>query len=150
MIFDRTQNDVDTAISIIENKVKKFQPLTEKDIESLEKGTITINTLNRIEEKQSYLSNILNSYGYKNIITTKSWTYTDIFDNENMTRLLDNLKTFYELFKVYKTTPEIPLSIFSFGEVNDVEKFLYDLESVINNMINSFVFLGNEYSLGGL
>ena len=52
MIFDRTQNDVDTAILLRDTKVKNFETLTESEIATLEKGMLTINTLNRIETKQ--------------------------------------------------------------------------------------------------
>ena len=61
MIFDRTQNDVDTAILLRDTKVKKFETLTESEIATLEKGTLTINTLNRIENKQEeFVKTILN------------------------------------------------------------------------------------------
>ena len=59
MIFDRTQNDVDTAILIRSEKVQNFETLTESEIATLEKGTLTINTLNRIENKQSELKNLV-------------------------------------------------------------------------------------------
>ena len=150
MITNRTQYDVDTAISIRKNKVQKFQELTESDINYLERGTLTINTLNRIENKQDELSSVLNSYGYKNIIYTKRWNYEDVFDEINLSRLLDNMKTFYNVFVLYKNTPLIPLSIFSFQELNDVEKFLVDLESILEGMISSFLYSGNEYNLGGI
>ena len=52
MIFDRTQNDVDTAILLRDTKIKKFETLTESEIATLEKGMLTINTLNRIEDRQ--------------------------------------------------------------------------------------------------
>ena len=65
MIFDRTQNDVDTAILLRNTKVKKFETLTESEIATLEKGTLTINTLNRIEAKQEELKN--RTYTYRGI-----------------------------------------------------------------------------------
>ena len=43
MIFDRTQDDVDTAILLRDTKVKKFEALTESEIETLEKGTLVLN-----------------------------------------------------------------------------------------------------------
>ena len=58
MIFDRTQNDVDAAISLRNKKVKGFESLTSEEINTLERGTITINTLNRIENKQMELANL--------------------------------------------------------------------------------------------
>ena len=74
MIFDRTQNDVDTAILLRNTKIKKFEALTESEITILEKGTITYNTLNRIEDKQEELKNLFNDMGYWNTPTTnKVW-----------------------------------------------------------------------------
>ena len=62
MIFDRTQNDVDTAILLRNTKVKNFETLTESDIATLEKGTLTINTINRIENKQEEFVKTILSY----------------------------------------------------------------------------------------
>ena len=74
MIFDRTQNDVDTAIRLRNEKAKTFQELTESEIAILEKGTMTINTLNRIENKQEELKNLFNEMGYWNTpMTNKVW-----------------------------------------------------------------------------
>ena len=58
MIFDRTAADVEEAIRIRKEKVQKMQDLTEEEINILERGTLTINTLNRIEEKQEELKNL--------------------------------------------------------------------------------------------
>ena len=61
MIFDRTASDVDAAIKIRDEKVKSYQELTEEDVDILERGFITLNTINRIEEKQSELKSLLNN-----------------------------------------------------------------------------------------
>ena len=91
MIFDRTQNDVDTAIRLISEKVKAFQQLTESEIATLEKGTMTINTLNRIESKQDELKSLFNDMGYFGCdIENKQWAETDIFDVDNFQRIIDN------------------------------------------------------------
>ena len=85
MIFDRTQNDVDTAILLRNTKVKKFETLTESDIATLEKGRLTINTLNRIETKQEELKNLFNDMGYWNTPTTnKLWSENDIFNIDEL------------------------------------------------------------------
>ena len=75
MIFDRTQNDVDTAILLRDTKVKKFETLTESEIATLEKGMLTINTLNRIETKQRRIKKSFYAMGYWNTPTTnKTWS----------------------------------------------------------------------------
>ena len=105
MIFDRTQNDVDTAILLRDTKVKKFETLTESEIATLEKGMLTINTLNRIETKQEELKNLFNEIGYWNTsIINKTWGENDIFNVDEFQRILDNTNILRQAFFVYKST----------------------------------------------
>ena len=135
MIFDRTQNDVDTAILLRDTKVKKFETLTESDIATLEKGTITINTLNRIENKQNELKNLFNETGYWNTpITNKTWGENDIFNVDNFQRILDNTNILRQAFFVYKVTPNTPPISFYWNDINALEKILYDLDVMINDV----------------
>ena len=91
MITDRTLQDVENAILIRNKKVKTFQSLTEEDINVLEKGLVTIVTLNRVEQKQAELKNLLNSIGYWNTpIINKEWSYEQIFDDKELERLFNN------------------------------------------------------------
>ena len=160
MIFDRTQNDVDTAIRLRNEKVKfdpvTMQPinpeeLTESEIATLEKGTITYNTLNRIETKQQELADMLNAYGYMvNIETKNNWNANDIFNEENHLRILQNLSTLKNAFYVLNVTPVTPIYMFGFKELNDIEKILVDIEHLVKSMINSWVYMGNDYYMGGI
>lgn len=147
MIFNRTQNDVDTAIRLRNEKVKfdpiTMQPinpeeLTESEIATLEKGTITYNTLNRIEGKQEELKNLFNDMGYWNIpITNKQWTENDIFDNNgerDFQRILDNTNVLRNAFFVYKDTPNTPPISYHYNDINALEKILYDLDVMINDV----------------
>lgn len=136
MIFDRTQNDVDTAILLRDTKVKKFETLTESEIATLEKGTITINTLNRIESKQEELKNLFNDMGYWNTPTTnKTWDFSGIFKGEEFDRILNNLEILRKAFFAYKNTPDIPNNNYrKYQTINDVEKILYDLDVMINDI----------------
>ena len=105
MITNRTQYDVDTAILIRNTKVKKFEALTESDINYLERGTLTINTINRIENKQEELKNLFNDIGYWNTsITNKVWGENDIFDVDEFRRIIDNTNILRNEFFVYKDT----------------------------------------------
>lgn len=142
MIFDRTQSDVDTAILIRNTKVKKFEALTESDINYLERGTLTINTLNRIEIKQEELKNLFNDMGYWNTpITNKQWTENDIFDNNgerDFQRILDNTNVLRQAFFTYKNTPNTPPISYHYEDINALEKILNDLDVMINDVKSKY------------
>ena len=144
MIFDRTQNDVDTAILIRNTKVKKFEELTESDINYLERGTLTISTLNRIENKQDELKNLFNDMGYWNTpITNKVWGENDIFNVDEFQRILDNTNILRNAFFVYKATPNTPPISYHYNHINALEKILYDLDVMINDVKSNYRDCGN-------
>lgn len=133
MIYDRTEYDVTQAKKIILEKVQKFSELSAKDIATLERGTLTINTLNRIENKQKELKTKLNNIGFQNIdITNKTWTYSDIFYETDFIRLLDNMTELINAFYVMEDTPNVPEVRFHYETINALEKILYDIEYLIN------------------
>lgn len=139
MIFDRTQNDVDTAILLRNTKVKKFEALTESDINYLERGTITINTLNRIESKQEELKNLVNDMGYWNTpITNKVWSENDIFNVDDFQRIIDNTNTLRNAFFVYKDTPNTPPISYHYNDLNALEKIFVDLDVMINDVKSKY------------
>ena len=135
MITNRTQYDVDTAILIRNTKVKKFEELTENDINYLERGTLTINTLNRIETKQEELKNLFNDMGYWNTpIINKIWDENDIFNVDEFQRILDNTNVLRNAFFVYMDTPKTPNVSYYWQDINALEKILYDLDVMINDV----------------
>ena len=134
MIFDRTQNDVDTAIRLRDTKVKNFKALTESEVATLEKGMLTINTLNRIEGKISELNSLLETLGYVPLnITVKNWGYTDIFSTDEFNRIVGNVGMLRAAIPMMKDTPDTPLSEYYFSNINDLEKILYDIDFLLNN-----------------
>lgn len=136
MITNRTQYDVDTAMLLRNTKVNKFETLTESEIETLERGTLTINTLNRIEAKQEELKNLFNDMGYWNKpITNKVWDSSGIFKGEEFDRILHNIEILRKAFFVYKDTPDIPDNNYrKYQTINDVEKIIDDLDVMINDV----------------
>ena len=135
MIFDRTQNDVDTAIILRDTKFKKFETLTESEIATLEKGTLSINTLNRIENKQEELKNLFNDMGYWNTsIKYKVWGENDIFNVDEFQRIIDNTNVLRNAFFVHKDTPKTPNVSYYWQDINALEKILYDLDVMINDV----------------
>ncbi len=139
MITDRTQIDIDEAKSICKNYVKKFKTLTTEQILTLERGTITINTLNRIENKQEELKNLFNDMGYWNTpIVNKVWGENDIFNVDDFQRIIDNTNVLREVFFVYKNTPNTPFVSYSYNDINALEKILYDFDVMINDVKSKY------------
>ena len=145
MIFDRTQNDVDTAVSLRNKKVKEFESLTSEEINTLERGTITINTLNRIENKQMELANLFSQLSINVKIENKNWEKTQIFNRAEFQRILDNLNVLVKSFCVYRNTPNVPRVSYHFEDINSIEKILFDLEELYNKALKSFVYCGTLY-----
>ena len=135
MIFNRTQDDVDASIDIIKN-TRNAEDLTFEQRQQLERGTLTINTLNRIENKQTELKNLFNSIGYYNVeVDNREWTYTDYFFPSDFERILINLESLKNAFFVYSTTPIVPDDNYRrYQTINAVEKNLYDLDAMINDI----------------
>ena len=148
MIFDRTQNDVDTARIIRNTKVKfdliTMQPtnldeLTPTELETLNKGTFNYTDLNRIENKQEELKNLINDMGYWNTpITNKVWGEIDIFNVDEFQRILDNTNVLRNAFFVYKGTPNTPPISYHYNDINALEKILYDLDVMINDVKSKY------------
>lgn len=135
MIIDRTQYDVDEAKRIRIEKVQSFVELTDEEIEILERGTITVNTLNRIEDKQKELKDLFFHAGYYNTdMINKTWNYTDIFSSVEFNRLIDNLNVLRNAFFVYSDTPPTPNTAYHYKDINSLERILVDLENMLMDM----------------
>lgn len=139
MIFDRGQDDVVNAAKIRKEKVQQFKELTQDDINTLERGMLTINVLNRIENKQNELKTLLNEIGYWNTpISNKTWNYTQIFDIREFTRLINNVNILRTAFFTYKNTPNTPPITYHYTTLNDLEQILYDIGRMIKDVKNLY------------
>lgn len=136
MIYDRTIEDVTQALEIRKNYVQKGLPIEQSQIDILERGTLTINTINRIENKIQELHNKFNEiYYFCGDVSIKNWQYSQIFYYETeFARILHNIELLMQAFYVKDDTPQIPEIDVYFQNINDMEKILYDLETVYNDM----------------
>ena len=138
MITDRTASDVSLA-KTLRAKVQSGQTLSDAEISIMERGTITINTLNRIENKQAELKKLLANEGYYNTpIQNKTWGYTKYFKENEFRRILNNLNVLRSAFFVYADTPGTPPISFHYENINALEKVLFDIETMLNDMIDRF------------
>lgn len=138
MIIDRTMSDVNNA-KLLRLKIQSGQSLTESEQSAFERGACTITMLNRIENVQKTLAELLNKYAYRVSVSTKTdWGYSDIFDNANYNRILNNLNVLKSAYYTYSSTPDTPGYIFGYEEANDIEKILSDIDGMITSMKNNF------------
>ena len=138
MITDRTANDVSLA-KTLRAKLQSGQSLSDAEISIMERGTMTINTLNRIENKQAELKELLENVGYYNTpIQNKTWEYTECFKENEFQRILNNLNVLRNAFFVYTDTPGTPPISFHYENINALEKVLFDIEAMLNDMIDRF------------
>lgn len=139
MITDRTYEDVNRAKSIRSGKVQKGISLTEEEIAIMERGSATVDTLNRIENKQKELKTIFNSIGYWNTpIVNKEWTYNDIFKEADFKRIIENDFVLKRAFFSYPYTPNKVSALYHYNEFNSLEKILADLETMLRYVQENF------------
>lgn len=149
MIFNRTEQDVKKAIEIRNTKIKTFSTLSDAEKAIIERGALLVSTLNRIEQKQAELKNLLNGIGYYNIVvSTKTWQTGAEFTIADIRRIINNEKSLVSAFFVYNDTPKIPESFLHYNDTNAVEKILEDLDVMINDVKSNYRECGN-YNCGG-
>ena len=132
MIFDRTQDDVDYANTHLD------------DTDNL-KGNYNVSDLNRVETKVRQLTDILTSYGYSVInITKTNWDTIENFTVEDAQRYLGNIQRLINAYVITPSTPTLPSDMeeLTFQEANSIEKILYDIDLLIDNMEASFIYCG--------
>lgn len=138
MIFDRTSFDVEKA-KVARAKLQKGESLSDSDVLYLERGTLTINTLNRIEEKQAQLKKALDDALYFSpYMESVEWENGDIFKESDFFRIIANDLNLRNAFYVLDETPEQPAPRFHYTNINDIEKILADIEFNLDYMISHF------------
>lgn len=142
MIFDRTANDVFEAERIFNEKVKAFFTLSEEEKSILEKGRVTAETLNRIENKQAEIGEILVQWEYLTEgLIHKTWG-TEVFTQGDLLRIVNNLLTLRDSFYVISSDLAEPRPRFHFEDFNIIEKTLAEIEELVSSAKKSFLRSG--------
>ena len=150
MIFDRTQSDVAAAISLRDTKIKNFQQLTQAETETLERGMLTINTLNRIEDKEAELGAILKAWNYISFdIEPKKWGINDIFKKDDFSRLTNNATKLRNAFSKEIGNQKKLTVAYSWQALNALEKLIYDIEQATVSAKKNFNYCG-AFNAGAL
>lgn len=146
LIFDRTEEDVE-RLKALRIKVRNRTATTEEYNEWITslKGAYNYTDLNRVGEAINYLGNFLNTYGYYNDANGKTnWTRGVKPTPQQANDYINNLKKLKDAYIVKSNTPSVPESIYflSIQKANDIEKFLYDIDELLQVMLKEFVYTG--------
>lgn len=106
------------------------------------KGHYNVSDLNRVEEWCEYLTNLLTSYSYKvDIQVKKNWQRSDFPTSSEMERIRQNINRLKEAYFSFTQIPE-NLEYMTIEKANDIEKILFEIDTLLNNMENNFTYCG--------
>lgn len=132
-VFDRTQEDVEYALK----QLAEWRATGETNTFDL-KGCLNVSDINRIENNIAYLATNLSSLYYFSTPVTKTWEQTQIPTSDDVDRILNNVRELNEAFYQSPESPPVPDGLFTISQVNDLEENLYQLKTMLDNMISSF------------
>lgn len=124
---------------------------TSKDLyDKTDKAYYNVSDLNRVETATEYIGRLLKLYSYfkEDLVCKKDWLMTDFPTENEMNRYLSNIQKLIDSFYVKKDTPSLPTNMnnLDIKRANDIEKILYDMNNLIENMVSQFYYCGEIYS----
>lgn len=135
-IYDRTQADVDYAKS----QIKYFKQNGGITTGSSMKGCLNAVDLNRIENNTNYLSDLLITLYYYNYIDKYdgTWAIGSVPYTDHIVRIIRNVSKLQEAYFKPSGSPTLPTTLTHYDDVNSIEKNLYLLKVMIDDMVSSF------------
>ena len=128
-IFDRTLADVEYARQQLANNIN--------DVDF--KGCFNAKDLVRIENNTRYLADILNELCYCNAIATeRNWIVSSTPNVANITRVIDNLNKLFTAYYKPSNAPNLPTTLLTYEQVNALEKNLYLIKEMLDDMMTYF------------
>ena len=142
-IYDRTQEDVDYA----KRQIAYFKANDGIPDVTYYKGCLNFGDVNRIEHNTEYLADLLISLYYFNTISrnSSSWVINSRLDTTNVSRIINNVAILQSAYYTPIGSPDLPTTLTHYEQVNSVEKCLYLLKEMIDDMVSSFRECGTFY-----
>jgi hypothetical protein len=102
------------------------------------KGCLNLADLNRIEGNMAYIADKMEEYFFQPNIHYKSWTQGDLPNENDLSRILDNIR--YLIISFYSPTnaPTLPTTMLSYNDINAIEENLYLLKELLDCLEKSF------------
>lgn len=161
LVYDRTEEDKNSAATIRSayQKIGNWSGLTDTERAQLERGTLTYNTLNRVESAVKTLAAALTAAGYSveiapvlkgNKAEDREWQEGDIVRRAQWTTYLDNVQRLRDAYYTLAETGELPTpeDKLGYAGANTIEKVLADIDLLLDGMKSIYRRAGT-FSAGG-
>lgn len=145
LIFDRTKADVDRAAYLASLNWRTMTQAEKDEWSGLLKGFYNASDLNRVGTAVEYVTNRLQAAGYSVQTAPKTdWSVADIPVLEQMQTYLNNVRTLRSVFTVPPSMPDVPSDMekLTWEEANNIERILFDLNTLITNIMSNWVQSG--------
>lgn len=102
------------------------------------KGCLNLFDLNRIEGNIAYLAEKMESFSYSPNIHGKRWTEADMPNQNDMSRIIENIRSLILAFYSPNNPPSLPTTMLSYNDINAIEENLYLIKEILDCMQSSF------------
>lgn len=146
LIFDRSTSDI-TELQTLRDK--GFANMTSEEQTSWNnglKGAYNISDINRVNDAVVYLQQLLLSCGYNITVSVGTdLVYSDLYNEEYCLNYLANIQHLIDGYYTMTETPSLPSTtaeILTLTGANAIEKILYDIDYIIENMQKYYIHSG--------
>ena len=114
------------------------------------KGCFNLLDLNRIESNIAFLAEKMESFSYAPNIHGKQWSREDMPNQNDMSRIVDNIRSLIDAFYPPNNPPSLPSTMLSYEDINAIEENLYLIKQLLDVMQTSFKKVGTIKSGSGM
>ena len=106
------------------------------------KGCLNLLDLNRIEGNIAYLAEKMESFSYAPNIRGKQWTNEDMPNQNDMSRIVENIRSLIAAYYSPDNPPSLPTTMLTYNDINAIEENLYLIKQLLDCMQSSFKIVG--------
>ena len=106
------------------------------------KGCLNLLDLNRIEGDIAYLAEQMEIFFYSPNIRVKQWAKDDMPNQNDMSRIIDNIRSLIASFYPPDDPPSLPTTMLSYRDINAIEENLHLIKEILDWMQSSFKKVG--------
>ena len=106
------------------------------------KGCLNLLDLNRIEGDIEFLADNMEQFAYSPNIRGKQWGRVDMPNQNDMSRIIDNIRALISAFYSPDNPPSLPSTMLTYRDINAIEENLYLIKQMLDVMQSSFKKVG--------
>ena len=148
LVFDRKQADKDRIVYLGSLGWENMTDAEKEEFLNPGKGAYNYTDWNRVGLAVLQIASNLKSAGNSVSVAAKTnWTMDDIPSTDQMEKYLSNIRAIRNALAVYNSTPSVPSQMrkLTISKANDIERILFDVDTLTNNMNKSYVYSGEIY-----